>query len=152
MGDPLEAFEAELRNLSPVEPSPDLTRRIESALPRVQRRSASAWWVATLALPVAALVAFLVARAPRAGGRVIPGGRSAAASIAPAALLKPVAAANVLYAARDEGTVILADGTRARRERYEFVDTITWQNPRTHASLTWSLPREEVRITPVTYQ
>ena len=66
--------------------------------------------------------------------------------------LKPVAAENVLVSARDEGLVILEDGTSARRERLQFVDTITWKNPRTNSSLRWSVPREEVRIVPVVFQ
>ena len=49
-------------------------------------------------------------------------------------------------------TVTLADGTPARRERIQFVDTITWRNPRTNASLTWTVPREEVRVVPVVWQ
>ena len=65
---------------------------------------------------------------------------------------KPVAAEKVLYAARDEGLVTLEDGTTARRERLSYVDTITWKNPRTNASLTWSVPREEVRVVPVHFQ
>jgi hypothetical protein len=68
------------------------------------------------------------------------------------AVLKPVAAEKVLYAAQDEGLVTLEDGTTARRERLSYVDTITWKNPRTNASLTWSVPREEVRVVPVHFQ
>ena len=68
------------------------------------------------------------------------------------ALLKPVAAENVLVSASDEGLVTLEDGTPARRERLQFVDTITWKNPRTNSSLRWSVPREEVRIVPVVFQ
>ena len=75
--------------------------------------------------------------------------RSAVAADAP---LKPVAAENVLVSARDEGLVTLEDGTPARRERLQFVDTITWKNPRTNSSLRWSVPREEVRIVPVVFQ
>ena len=66
--------------------------------------------------------------------------------------MKPIAAENVLVSARDEGLVTLADGTEARRERLHFVDTITWKNPRTHASLVWTVPREEVRVVPISFQ
>ncbi|MBL9185971.1 MAG: hypothetical protein JNK23_00695 [Opitutaceae bacterium] len=66
--------------------------------------------------------------------------------------MKPVAAENLLVSVRDEGLVTLDDGTRARRERLHYVDTIVWKNSRTHASLTWSVPREEVRIVPVVFQ
>jgi hypothetical protein len=68
------------------------------------------------------------------------------------AVLKPIAAEKVLISADDEGVVILDDGTTARRERLQYVDTITWRNPRTNASLRWTVPREEVRIVPVTLQ
>jgi hypothetical protein len=63
-----------------------------------------------------------------------------------------VAAENVLISARDEGVITLADGTPARRERLQYVDTITWRNPRTRASIVWSVPREEVRVVPVSFQ
>jgi hypothetical protein len=66
--------------------------------------------------------------------------------------LKPVAAENLLVVASDEGLVTLDDGTPARRERRQYVDTITWKNPRTNASLTWSMPREEVRVVPIVFQ
>jgi hypothetical protein len=32
------------------------------------------------------------------------------------------------------------------------VDTITWKNPRTNASVRWTVPREEVRVVPVKFQ
>lgn len=77
---------------------------------------------------------------------------SATTMTAAANILKPVSAENLLYAVTDEGTVTLDDGTPARRERLEFVDTIHWKNPNTHASVTWSIPREEVRVVPIRYQ
>jgi len=67
-------------------------------------------------------------------------------------LFKPVAAQNILLDSQDEGYVTLADGRTARRVRQSYLDRITWKNPRTNASLTWSVPREEVRITPVSYE
>jgi hypothetical protein len=73
-------------------------------------------------------------------------------SLANAAAFKPVAAENLLVEARDEGYVTLDDGTTARRVRRSYVDTITWQDPRTNASLVWSVPREEVRVVPVLFQ
>jgi hypothetical protein len=48
--------------------------------------------------------------------------------------------------------VTLADGTAARRVRSSYVDTITWKNPKTNASLRWSVPRDEVRVMPVVFQ
>jgi hypothetical protein len=65
---------------------------------------------------------------------------------------KPVAAQNLLLNRSDEGVVTLADGRAARRVRESYLDTITWKNPQTHASLQWTIPREEIRVVPVAYQ
>jgi hypothetical protein len=32
------------------------------------------------------------------------------------------------------------------------VDTITWRDPRSAASIQWSVPREELRIVPVVFR
>jgi hypothetical protein len=150
MDESLQDLEAELKRLRPAPVPPELVARIERELEaaaagsRARRRT---WWAWSMALPAAAALAVLLASAMR---------RDFSAS-APAAekapdLLKPVAAENLLYAARDEGLVTLADGTTARRERLNYIDTITWTNPRTHASLRWTVPREEVRVVPVSFQ
>ena len=68
------------------------------------------------------------------------------------ASFKPVAAENLLLDASDEGYTTLDDGTPVRRMRRSYIDTITWKDPRTNASLTWSVPREEVRVIPVVFQ
>lgn len=149
MDEEIDAFEAELKALVPIAPSRTLEQRIAADLAPASRRAPVWRWGAFAALPVAAAVA-LVLTLPRPTTSTSP---AALKPDNPAAdVLKPVAAENVLYAARDEGVVTLADGTAARRERLNFVDTITWQNPRTHASLTWSIPREEVRVVPVRYE
>jgi hypothetical protein len=31
------------------------------------------------------------------------------------------------------------------------VDTYTWKNPRTNASIKWTVPRDEIRVIPATY-
>jgi len=64
---------------------------------------------------------------------------------------RPVKAANVLYDLRDEGLVLLEDNTPARRVRARYVDTYTWKNPATNASLRWSVPRDEVRVLPASF-
>lgn len=160
MDDDLQQLEAELKSLRPIRPSRVLETRIASELasstataaaaptPKPRKRPlASIHWLWSAALPVAAAIAILAVlpgkRASRGGPRI---------DSNPAATLKPVAAENVLYAVQDEGLVTLEDGTPARRERLNYVDTITWKNPRTNASLTWSVPREEVRVVPVSYQ
>jgi hypothetical protein len=65
---------------------------------------------------------------------------------------RPVKAANVLYDLQDEGPVLLEDNTPARRVRARYVDTYTWKNPSTNASLKWSVPRDEVRVMPTRFQ
>jgi hypothetical protein len=152
MDDDLQQLEAELKRLRPAAPSravhARLARELATAAPA--RAAASLAWLWT-ARPAAAAIALLAALVMR---RDIP---PPAFANSPAALdagarLKPVAAENVLYAARDEGFVRLDDGTTARRERLNYVDTYTWKNPRTNASLKWSVPREEIRVVPVNFQ
>lgn len=160
MDEELIQIESELRRLSPARVPLSLERRILGKLgsPAVLRRrsrvSRLGWW---LALPVAAAVVVLVlwpegfraGSGPGTMDRVA--GRPEPVPAAVEAPYKPVAADNVLVSARDEGLVTLADGTTARRQRLQFVDTIIWRDPRTNASITWSLPREEVRVVPVVY-
>lgn len=148
MDDELSQFEAELKRLRPAAPSRELLARLAGEIePAVRmRRGVRAWWLWAGAVPAAAALAVFIIY-----GRRVEVNDTPAAAIT-AGEFKPVAAENVLYAARDEGLVTLADGTTARRERLNYVDTITWQNPRTHASLKWTVPREEVRVVPVVFQ
>ena len=140
MDDELEKLEAELKALRPVAPSRALHARVARDLAPASRSTAWWAWSAVPAAIAAALVLGFVAT-----------NRPVKAE-APAPAFRPVAAENVLYAARDEGLVTLADGTPARRVRSSYVDTITWKNPRSNASLRWSVPREEVRVVPVVFQ
>ncbi len=164
MDDDLIQLEAELKRLRPAAPRRDFLARLERELatPPVVQRPSRAWWLwAGAALPVAAALAlaFVVTNrrtqspAPAIANRPT----VAATPVAPTepvtpAAFKPVAAENVLLDARDEGFVTLDDGTAARRERLRYVDTFTWKNPRTNASVRWSVPREEVRVVPVVFQ
>ena len=45
--------------------------------------------------------------------------------------------------------VTLDDGTTAHRVFQCYLDTYTWRNPRTNASLRWTVPRDELRVIPV---
>ena len=150
MDDELKALETELRSLRPA-PVPDrLWRRVAAALDEAPARPApiaDLRWLWSVALPAAAAAALMIWQPgvrPPAGEPLALGGG--------VATLRPVAAENVLVRARDEGFVTLDDGTTARRERFVFLDTITWSNPRTNVSLTWTVPREEVRVVPVSFQ
>jgi hypothetical protein len=164
MDDELQQLEAELKALRPAAPSASLGARIkcdfaDSAVaptafgPKrgaIVRRPAPLWWFCAAALPAAAAATFLLVVLSR---REVPAsGQIVAAAEEPGTVFKPVAAENVLYAVRDEGLVTLDDGTAARRERLHYVDTITWKNPRTNASVRWTVPREEVRVVPVKFQ
>ncbi|HWA84593.1 MAG TPA: hypothetical protein VG710_00095 [Opitutus sp.] len=160
MDDDFRELEAELRNLRPATVSRGLLERIARELDEpvsngsaaVGRNHDKGAWVPWVILPIAAAIAFAVAlpRQPaQSPGAAEPDG---ARGLAAAPAFKPVSAQNLLVSSRDEGYVTLADGTRARRIRQSYVDTITWKNPRTKASLTWSLPREEVRVTPISYE
>jgi hypothetical protein len=162
MDDELHQLETELKRLRPSAPSQELLRRIDDEL-RIEipgRPLLPIRWLWLAALPAAAAFAIVFfQRSPnpsshpmahdqtRGASRIPPQG--AANAEAP---FKPVAAENVLVSASDEGLVTLDDGTQARRERLRYVDTITWKNPRTNASLIWSVPREEVRVVPVAFQ
>lgn len=159
MDDDLPQLEAELKRLRPAAPSLRVGTRIARELAPQRRRRFGLHWLWVAAMPTAAALAILA---------LAPGRRPAAPAVEPGiaglhslpregvssteSALKPVAAENILYAAQDEGLVTLDDGTTARRERLNYVDTITWKNSHTNASLTWSVPREEVRVVPVNFQ
>lgn len=64
---------------------------------------------------------------------------------------QPVAAANVLYELKDEGIVQLEGDATARQVRARYVDTYTWKNPRSNASIKWTVPRDEIRVIPATF-
>jgi hypothetical protein len=160
MDDELKQLEAELGRLRPVSPSRELVQRVgtELATIPVQRRTPWLEWVMVAALPAAAVIALILTLVPRLDdgmpkhdAKSNPAERADGIA-AKETTLKPVAAEKVLVSADDEGVVTLADGTPARRERLHYVDTITWKNPRTNASLTWSVPREEVRVVPIAFQ
>ena len=152
MDDELKQLEAELGALRPQAPSAKLAARIERELAQktTLRELAPVHRFWAVALPAAAAVALVFTHFSREAQP--PVNRKAGGASLARASLKPVAAENMLVAASDEGLVTLEDGTTARRERLQFVDTITWRNPRTNASLTWSVPREEVRVVPVSFQ
>ena len=150
MDDDHSLLETELKRLRPVAASRDLLGRIESEVQPAAPRPLARWtW---LVLPAAAAFAVVMA---------VKSQHSTIAPEKPATVLrpqttriefKPVRAENVLLSAQDEGLVTFADGIPARRVRQSYVDTIVWKNAGTNASLTLSLPREEVRVVPVNFQ
>jgi hypothetical protein len=153
MDDDLQQLEAELARLRPAAPSRALLARLEHELAptMVEPGPSRLWWLWAGALPAAAAIALLFTlNARRAATPPAPPAPELASAVQPT--FKPVAAENVLYSVRDDGLVTLEDGTAARRETLRFIDTVTWKNPRTNASVRWSVPREEVRVVPVIFQ
>lgn len=148
-------LEAELKRLRPVAPSRALADTLGHQLSARPRRARNYW--AWAALPLAAMVAGLVLLHDQPVGPApspapdVPVARPVESAV-PVVTYKPVSADNLLYARSDDGLVTLADGTPARRTRSSYVDTITWRNPHTQASLKWSVPRTEERIIPVSFQ
>jgi len=168
MLDDFTDLEAELKRLRPRQIPSRLFEGIEQELQRPSSSrpaytSATTWrswkwaiWpVAAAMVGVGAFVVFKQAnpslRQSASAQAAVPPTSALLSPAVPADVYKPVRADNLL-AAQEEERVTLPDGTLARRLRAQYVDTITWRNPRTNASLRWSVPREEVRIIPVSLQ
>jgi hypothetical protein len=172
MNDDFSDLEAELKRMRPCAPSPELQSRLAATLDRpaaptaqpvsidysVIFRRAWRWMLWPAAVAAAVVLVLVVTRQPnpvlpRADQTVHPIGGNEAGPVAATTtdpdLYKPVSAENVLYDSRDEGLVTLDDGTAAHRVFQRYLDTYTWRNPRTNASLRWTVPRDEVRIVPV---
>lgn len=170
--DDFSELERELKQLRLREPSGRFLERIEQALEadlaNTPRHYEVHWggWI-TAGLPIAAAVVFglLAAQAPTSrklaqdeargavvAGDVVSGSEQLVAEhqrLAEPSLYKPVAVEQWDYGAHDEGIVTLPDGTTARQWRERYVDTVTWKNSQTQAAVTWSIPRDEVRLVPV---
>jgi hypothetical protein len=165
MDDPLLELESELKALRPRRPSADLLQRLAQDLDAEAPASAPAYAAATSfrswkwlgwqwAAAAAALAMLAVAGwhhlAPAPATGVAPAS-STSAVLASRDTYRPVGATNVLYDIQDEGPVSAADSSTARRVRARYVDTYTWRNPATNASLKWSVPREEIRVIPASF-
>jgi hypothetical protein len=133
MNEELQELEFELRRLRPRAPSEFFDARVEAALEtRGRVRVSIVRGVA--AAGFAAGVAWLAALGP---------GTASRAGVA----LRPVEAQETLQSAREEGWVTLDDGTKARQLRLRYLETVRWSDG--HRTLTWTQPREELRILPV---
>lgn len=156
MDDELQQLEAELKALRPVAPSRELRVRIAAELtaPGEAGEKPRPFWWGWIVLPAtlasaAALTLVLFLSRPAA---LPPANPAVATTPSERPVFKPVTAENVLLAAKDEGLVTLADGSAARRVRQSYIDTIVWKDPRSQASLRWSVPREEERVVPIVFQ
>lgn len=133
MNDELNELEFELSRLRPREPSEFIEARVEAALEN-RRKPGFALMRGVAAAGFAAAVAWLVAFSP---GMAEPRG----------AALEPVVAEETLQSAQDEGLMTLDDGSLAQRMRLRYVETVSWSGG--GRTLTWTAPREELRIMPV---
>ena len=168
-------LEAELKQLRPAAPSPELAQRIERSLeeePASETRTAGILpkpktrvnWFA-LGLGLAAATAFLllartnVDRVPDSTPQVA--ANTTTADPIPAAP-NPVTATRgyvaegitrVVYNRRDEGLAFPEDNEKpVRRVRTHTRETMQWRDPSTGASLRVSYPAEEVEFIPVAGQ
>ncbi len=152
MNDELIELERELQSLRPRRPGPRLAAGIAAglaqSLPASHRRSATSWtsWKWANWGVAAALVVLMALVTPKQSRKPTEAALSSRPSTAG---YTPVAAERTIYSAQDEGVVTLADGTSGRRLRSFYVDTITWHDPSSNASLRWSVPQEEIRVVPL---
>jgi hypothetical protein len=143
-------LELELRRLRPLEPSARLRTSLGQQLKA--KRHGTLVRLSWLVVPMAAGLAIFL-NTPPSHDRTIPQPTTSAMVDPRAATpFKLIAAENILLDSRDEGLVTLADGTPARRLRESYVATLVWKNPRTDASFKWTVPREEFRVVPVSFQ
>jgi len=173
-------LEAELRKLRPVQPSENLTARIEGALtePTSTRTEGPTWrkfltcdptrapWKVgplsfnplALGLGLAAVALLLIFA--RSGVEHPRGKTRAVASTTPAPSVAVINSefvlaglTQVVYNTRDEGLHFPAGSEQpVRRLRSQTRETLQWRNPRTGASLRVSYPSEEVKLIPISGQ
>ena len=179
MDESLQQLEDELKSLRLRSPSPQLVDRLTNELaaetdalaappvtvrPYTTATNLGSWkwlgWRAAglaAALAVGATVTFLVFQSQPPAATEPPARLAVTTPVdptpadRPADRYQPVAAANVLYDVKDEGTVEMAGGASVRQVRARYVDTYTWKNPRNNASIKWTVPRDEIRVLPASY-
>lgn len=166
-------LEAELKQLRPAAPSPELAKRIERALeeaPATETRTAGIlpkpktrvnWFALGLGLSAAAAFLFLaranVDRVPDQSPKI-----AAATPVPEPAAPNPDTAVRgyvaegitrVVYNRRDEGLAFPNDPQQpVRRVRSQSHETMQWRDPSTGASLRVSYPTEELEYIPVSGQ
>ena len=168
-------LEAELKQLRPAAPSPELANRIERALaeaPATETRTAGIlprpkirvnWFALGLGVATAAAFLFLarmdVDQVPDTSPHIA--ANTPAPDVAPAAPNPTTAArgfvaegvTRVVYTRRNEGLTFPEDSDKpVRRVRSQSQETMQWRDPATGASLRVSYPTEEVEFIPVSGQ
>jgi hypothetical protein len=162
----LGELESELKKLRPVQPSPELVSRIESALADggtssskvIQAERFRLNWLG-LGLGLAAAATFLIFA--RVDFRPTDKTKQTIASATPSLQQKAAALPSyqatgltqVVYSQRDEGLVFPrgAEGP-SRRLRTEKRETLRWRDRQSGAQLAVSYPTEEVTLIPVSGQ
>lgn len=161
MNDEFNEIEASLRRLTPRAPSSRvwsvIEHRLDAPTPEAIAPEETSWtsvrrlWLPPVGLAAACLGALLLWPAAETSQNATD--RTVAIAASPAneggARLYPVSAEKILCSTEDEGLISLANGRPARTVRQEYIDVYTWRDPRTNASLRWTMPREEVRVIPV---
>ena len=164
-------LEAELQQLRPAAPSPELMTRVAQSLAEpssftptagiLPRRKVPLSWFAFGGLGFAAATAFFMLARVEVSDQTRQQKRALAAiSPAPAMSqaqavsgLVPDGLTRVVYNTRDEGLVYPEDAiTPVRRVRSRSRETLQWRDPGTGASLRVSYPTEEVEFIPISGQ
>jgi hypothetical protein len=169
MDNSLEEFENELKALQPRRAAPhwldQVNRELAAELPASARphfttaTNLSSWkWLGwrtaglAAALAIVATMALISLRQSRPAVAPLEVAKNTPpVPSATVASYQPVSASNVLYDLKDEGEVNVAGTASARQVRARYVDTYTWRNPRNNASIKWTVPRDEVRVVPASY-
>lgn len=164
MDETLQELENELQRLTPRRPSAGLIQALERELgpaaagePAARYSTATSlrswkWATWSLAGVAAAVALALILQSNRPPVKSPASVTAATQPVAPMTAetpvnrYQPVRASSVLYDLKEDGTAYLPDQTEGRQVRYRYVDTYTWKNPATNASLRWSVPRDEVRL------
>ena len=170
MDESLQELENELKRLTPRRPSSALLASLERELgataPAAPARRYSAatslgswkWATWSLAGAAALFALVLLVRSNRPASAVPTDASPAPEVVATAPVAEPsrpeieanryepVHASSVLYAMQEGTPTTLPDRSEGREVRYRYVDTYTWKNPATNASVRWSVPRDEVRL------
>ena len=165
MDDTLQELENELMRLTPRRPSTALLQSLERELGpaaavepagrhgkviRLRSWKWAVWSLAGVAAAIALVAIVQFNRQPAKTSAPVVASTVPPAATQPAAAsvnrYQPVRASSVLYDLKEDGTATLPDQTEGRQVRYRYVDTYTWKNPATNASLRWSVPRDEVRL------
>jgi hypothetical protein len=165
MDDTLQNLENELKRLPARRPSARFLAELHRELgassfaaplktpPRVPQSRAWSWaaWTLLGAAAAVAILAFVQSSRNVTVPKAAPETAIASAqpTVSPEVAVnryEPVRATSVLYDLKEEGLTTMPDQSEGRQLRYRYVDTYTWKNSTTNASLRWSVPRDEVRL------